>query len=79
MDWFVSSGEAETRSKGVELGQLLVNTDYIHHVVDEHYFEDSYLFFRFRIDGKFELSYNDLYTSPAKRPHPLRTVHTDSN
>lgn len=79
MDWFVSSGEAETRSKGVELGQLLVNTDYIHHVVDEHYFEDSYLFFRFRIDGKFKLSYNDLYRSPAKRPHPLRTVHTDNN
>ena len=36
----------------MELGQLLVNTDYIHHVVDEHHFEDSYFFFRFRVDGK---------------------------
>ena len=32
--------------------QLLVNADYIHHVVDEHNFEDSYLFFRFRQDGQ---------------------------
>ncbi len=51
VDWFVSSGEVEFRDKGVELGQLLVNTDYIHHVVDEHFFEDGYLFFRFRVDG----------------------------
>lgn len=52
VDWFVSSGEAETREQAVELGQLLVNTDYIHHVVDEHNFEDAYLFFRFRQDGE---------------------------
>lgn len=50
VDWFVSSGEVESRSDGVELGQLLVDTDYIHHVVDEHYFQDGYLFFRFRLD-----------------------------
>ena len=31
--------------------QSLVDTDYIHHVVDEHAFEDGYLFFRFRKDG----------------------------
>ena len=31
--------------------QTLVDTDYIHHVVDEHAFEDGYLFFRFRKDG----------------------------
>ena len=30
---------------------MLVDTDYIHHVVDEHAFEDGYLFFRFRKDG----------------------------
>ena len=51
VDWFVASGEAESRAQGVELGQLLVNTDYVHHVVDEHHFEDEYLFFRFRLDG----------------------------
>lgn len=51
VDWLVSSGEVETRSAAAELGQMLVDTDFIHHVVDEHYFEDAYLFFRFRQDG----------------------------
>lgn len=32
--------------------QLLVRADFIHHVVDEHHFEDTYLFFRFRQDGE---------------------------
>ena len=36
----------------MRLGQLLVDTDYIHHVVDGHGFEDAFLFFRFRQDGK---------------------------
>ncbi len=52
VDWMVSSGEAESRVKAVELGNLLIDTDYIHHVVDEHHFEDDYLFFRFRTDGE---------------------------
>ena len=55
VNWFVTSGEAETRGQAIELGQLLINTDYIHHVVDEHNFEDAYLFFRFRQDGLFSL------------------------
>lgn len=59
VDWFVSSGEVESRAKGVELGQLLVDTDYIHHVVDEHYFEDAYLFFRFRLDEPLEKTLQD--------------------
>ena len=58
VDWFVSSGEADSRSRALELGQLLVNTDYIHHVVDEHNFEDAYLFFRFRQDGELSLSFS---------------------
>lgn len=52
VDWLISLGEAEDRKHAVSLGQLLVETDFIHHVVDEHNFEDSYLFFRFRQDGK---------------------------
>lgn len=50
VDWLISSGEAEDRRKAVQLGQLLLETDFIHHVVDEHNFEDGYLFFRFRQD-----------------------------
>ena len=52
VEWFVASGEADDRSQATELGQLLVDTDYIHHVVDEHRLEDAYLFFRFRQDGE---------------------------
>ena len=51
IDCLISCGEADNREEGVELGQLLLDTDYIHHVVDEHNFEDGYLFFRFRQDG----------------------------
>lgn len=50
VDWFIEAGLAEDRKSGVKLGQILVDTDYIHHVVDEHNFEDGYLFFRFRKD-----------------------------
>ena len=44
--------EASSRQEAVKVGLLLVSTDYIHHVVDEHHFEDGYLFFRFRQDGQ---------------------------
>lgn len=50
VDWMVQNGEAASREEGVELGQLLVRADFIHHVVDEHHFEDNFLFFRFRQD-----------------------------
>ena len=52
VSWLLKIGEAEDRAAGVRLGQLLVDTDYIHHVVDGHGFEDAFLFFRFRQDGK---------------------------
>lgn len=52
VDWLMLSGEAEDRKQATTLGQLMVDADYIHHVVDEHNFEDGYLFFRFRQDGK---------------------------
>ncbi len=55
MDWLLEVEEVHTRAAAVELGQLLVDTDFIHHVVDEHFFEDSYLFFRFKQDGKLLL------------------------
>ena len=50
--------EASDRQTAVTIGQLLVDTDYIHHVVDEHNFEDGFLFFRFRQDGKFIFPYH---------------------
>nr|QZX63201.1 glutathione peroxidase isoform 2 [Halisarca dujardinii] len=50
VDWLVNNTEAETRDDAVGIGQMLVRSDYIHHVVDEHDFEDGFFFFRFRQD-----------------------------
>ena len=52
MDWLIDKEEVATREQGVEVGKLLVDTDFIHHVKDEHSFEDGNLYFRFRQDGE---------------------------
>ena len=36
--------------------QSLLDVDLVHHVVDEHNFEDRGLFYRFRQDGMWEFS-----------------------
>lgn len=55
VDCLIRMREASDRQEAVRISQILVNTDYIHHVVDEHNFEDGFLFFRFRQDGKSQL------------------------
>jgi hypothetical protein len=52
VDSLIRMREASSRLEAVGVAQLLVVTDYIHHVVDEHHFEDGYLFFRFRQDDR---------------------------
>ncbi len=52
-----------------------MNTDYIHHVADEHNFEDAYLFFRFRQDGEspisvFPLSHSHISFYSTVIPYP---------
>ncbi|MBC6417985.1 MAG: hypothetical protein GDA44_03920 [Prochloron sp. SP5CPC1] len=37
-------------AEALGIGQRLVNEKWIHHVCDEHYFEDGYLFDRFYVD-----------------------------
>ncbi|KAJ7373008.1 hypothetical protein OS493_015478 [Desmophyllum pertusum] len=56
IDWFIANGFATTRKEGVQLGQALLDTDLVHHVVDEHNFEDRQLFYRFRQDDPPHLS-----------------------
>ena len=41
-----------TREEAIELGQILVERGIIHHVLDQHPFKDSYLFYRFCDDEK---------------------------
>jgi len=49
IDWIVER-EGYQREQAVELGQMLVERGIIHHVTDEHPFQDSYLFYRFYAD-----------------------------
>jgi potassium efflux system protein len=49
VDWMTRTAGL-TRKEAVALGQLLADRGIIHHVLDEHGFKDSKLFYRFRAD-----------------------------
>lgn len=51
VDWLVQNHTC-TREEAIELGQILVEKGIIHHVIDQHPFEDSYLFYRFYADER---------------------------
>ncbi len=46
--------EAISREEAVEVGNLMLERGLLHHVLDEHPFEDSGLFYRFRADERHE-------------------------
>lgn len=47
--WLTNNQKA-TRDEAIRIGQILVERGIIHHVTDEHTFEDRYLFYRFYMD-----------------------------
>ncbi|MBC6417503.1 MAG: hypothetical protein GDA44_01260 [Prochloron sp. SP5CPC1] len=49
VNWLVET-QNTTKDKALWLGQILVNRGIIHHVLDEHHFEDGYFFYRFYED-----------------------------
>lgn len=49
VDWIVSKRDF-TREEAIELGQILIEREIIHHVTDEHAFQDSYFYYRFYAD-----------------------------
>ena len=49
VDWLVHC-EGMTREQAVAVGQMLVERNLLHHVLDEHTFHDDALFYRFRAD-----------------------------
>lgn len=51
VEW-ISFTQRVTKEAAIALGRMLVKYRIIHHVVDEHDFEDSYLFYRFYLDEK---------------------------
>lgn len=45
--WMLKAGVVSTRDDAMRLGNALISAGILHHVTDDHHFEDSYLFFRF--------------------------------
>ncbi|RDD39738.1 Glutathione peroxidase [Trichoplax sp. H2] len=50
VDWFVKENLADDRKEAIKVGQQILDTGIIHHVVDDHNFKDGYLFYRFKED-----------------------------
>ena len=50
VQWLLDSGHARDETEAVNIGKKLVRFGMIHHVVEEHDFENKYLFYRFSID-----------------------------
>ena len=61
VDWLMRTQKA-TRLEATRLGQLLYKEGFIQHVLDEHPFDDDYLFYQFCKDE----SQNDEYRSTTK-------------
>jgi small-conductance mechanosensitive channel len=53
VDWLVDV-EGLTRQEAIDVGNLMLERDQLHHVLDEHSFEDRPLFYRFRADDPAE-------------------------
>lgn len=49
VEWMMQT-QSCTREEAIELGQIFMEREIIHHVTDEHGFKDEYLFYRFYCD-----------------------------
>ncbi|MEM9274718.1 MAG: mechanosensitive ion channel domain-containing protein [Cyanobacteria bacterium P01_F01_bin.143] len=49
VDWLVQKHNYK-REEAIEIGQIMLEKNIIHHVTDEHTFKDAYFFYRFYID-----------------------------
>ncbi len=49
VDWFVKTQQV-TREEAIQIGEMLIARQIIHHVHNAHNFKDEYLFYRFYID-----------------------------
>jgi small-conductance mechanosensitive channel len=49
VEWLMTHCDA-THHEALQIGQMLIDRGVIHHVTDDHSFEDAYLFYRFYVD-----------------------------
>ncbi|KAG2489881.1 hypothetical protein HYH03_011683 [Edaphochlamys debaryana] len=64
--WLVQSGHASSPADAIRLGNLMMTHGLFHHVVYEHVFEDSYLFYRFTNEDVLD---DTLPAAPTTGPH----------
>eukprot|EP01091_Cochliopodium_minus_P018656 TRINITY_DN7627_c0_g1_i1.p1 TRINITY_DN7627_c0_g1~~TRINITY_DN7627_c0_g1_i1.p1 ORF type:complete len:383 (+),score=98.34 TRINITY_DN7627_c0_g1_i1:49-1197(+) len=50
IDFMITNKEARDVSEAIQLGNLLLDFDFIHHINDQHNFKNEYLFYKFRDD-----------------------------
>ena len=50
VEFLYKNNEAKDLNEALEIGNKLIDFDYMHHVVDEHTFKNEQLFYRFRED-----------------------------
>ncbi|XP_033104545.1 DEP domain-containing mTOR-interacting protein-like [Anneissia japonica] len=91
VDWLLYHENLTDRSKVVEMMEVLVKGNVIHHVTDDHGFKDDYLFYRFRLDdSSFVMKRENepfikgwqLFTKLSKSENPVSTFlqsRTESN
>lgn len=53
VEWLMRTQRA-TRQEAIRIGKLLIQKRIIHHVLDEHPFDDAYLFYRFHEDEQVQ-------------------------
>ncbi|MEM9217546.1 MAG: mechanosensitive ion channel domain-containing protein [Cyanobacteria bacterium P01_F01_bin.150] len=54
---WIAKHQKATRDEAIRIGQLLIERGLVHHVTDEHTFEDEYLFYRFYSDEQRIVNY----------------------
>ena len=51
VNWLMENGHARDRRSAVFLGQRMAQIGLLHHVCDEHDFDDTYYYYRFNVDS----------------------------
>ncbi len=64
--WFMKT-QRITREQAIQIGEMLVSRQIIHHVHDHHNFKDEYLFYRFYIDETQTATTSPTSEIPAKK------------
>ncbi len=60
-----------TRPEAIQIGEMLIARQIVHHVHDDRNFKDEYLFYRFYIDETQEATSQEDLASKKFSPHTI--------